>query len=46
MGEALYEFTNLQFFNLLEDQNPKVMKLINSIGGRGSYSHNSDSPPL
>ena len=42
MNEAVHKFANLQFINLLKNQNPKVVKLINSMGGRGSPCHNSD----
>jgi len=34
MGEAVHKFTNLQLIDLLKDHNPKVIKFINSMGGR------------
>jgi len=46
MGEVVHKFANLQFTYLVKDQNPKVIKFINSMGGRGSSHHNSDSPYL
>jgi len=42
MGKAVHKFTNLQFINLLKDQNLKVIKFMNSMGGRGSSHHNLD----
>ena len=34
MGEKARKFTNLQLINLFKDYNLKVIKFINSMGGR------------
>jgi len=46
MGEAVHKFIHLQLINLVKDQNSKVIKFIDSMGGRGSSRHNSDNPSL